>query len=729
MHVGKTLSNLSALYYKFHTMRANSAIRYFGCVLLIMQFFLSVLTAQGTVLNDECIFAQPLASSQDYCSGNGEFTNAGATPDVPFAQGTNACISLKWANGVWFSFVPREPAVLIRVLGLGNGGTMRSPKIILFQRCGQYLSCSPGKDAGIDELVFDDLNIGQTYYIMVESSIGGEGTFKLCVDTFLPVRAPESDCSKAVILCDKSSFVVDELEGNGTQKQELPTDICIGGEFASAWYKWTCDQPGSLTFTLTPNNNFPNQITDDIDFALFELPGGLNDCANKRLLRCEGAGANNDAFGNVLPLSQWASCNGPTGLREGERDIAEPGGCIGTNNNFVAPITMEAGKSYVLIINNFSRSGLGFGITFGGTGTFLGPVADFNVNASKRFECDKNITFINASSSLTDPITSLTWNFGDRAVPGRATGNGPFSVLYESFGDKTAAVTLETSRGCRVTKIVDFFVDPCCKDTSTLDVAAAVTDLRCHALPEGKILATGKRGSPEYTYSLNASPFRTNPQFGKLAAGNYLVRIRDIKGCTDSIQVAISEPPPITVDAGPDQEIDLGETTFMNGIYTSANGATLLWTPAEDFPFNGRPDPEVYPKNNTTYTFLVTDENGCTKEDQVTIRVKKTYRIEAPNIFSPDGSGFNEFFNIWTNKAVKYIELLEIYDRWGNLVYQESDQKAPGGGNLETNSQSSGWNGSFLGQKALPGVYTWRASVRFIDDTNKNFAGDITLLR
>jgi gliding motility-associated-like protein len=711
-------------------MRTLFVIPLFWCAFFTLHDYSTGLHAQQTTpLNDECAFAAPLPSSQEYCSGNGSFTNVGATADVPFTQGTNACISLKWSNGVWFSFVPREPAVLIRVLGLGNGGTLRSPKIILFQRCGQYLSCSPGKDVGIDELVFDDLNIGQTYYIMVESSIGGEGTFALCVDTFIPVRAPESDCNKAVVLCDKSPFVVNELEGNGIQKQELPQDICIGGEFASAWYKWTCDKPGSLTFTLTPNNNFPNQITDDIDFALFELPAGLNDCANKKLLRCEGAGANTDAFGNVLPLSQWASCNGPTGLKEGERDIAEPGGCIGTNNNFVSPINMEAGKSYVLIINNFSRSGLGFGITFGGSGTFLGPTADFEVNASKRFECDKTIEFLNKSASQTDPITTYTWNFGDRAVPGRANGSGPFSILYESFGNKTAAVTLETSRGCRVTKIVDFFVDPCCKDTSTLDVSALATDLRCFSIPEGKIIAAGKNGSPEYSYSLDNGPYRPNPLFGQLPSGSYLVRIRDIKGCTDSIQVLLSQPPPIIADAGPDQTIELGETTFMNGQFTSAKGATLLWTPTEDFPFNGRRDPEVFPKNTTTYTFLVTDDNGCTKEDQVTIRVNKSYRLEAPNIFSPDGSRYNDFFNVWTNKAVKYLEILEVYDRWGNLIYQGVDQKAPSGGTLQTDSQAAGWDGTFNGQQAVPGVYTWRASVRFIDDTIKQFAGDITLIK
>lgn len=112
--------------------------------------------------------------------------------------------------------------------------------------------------------------------------------------------------------------------------------------------------------------------------------------------------------------------------------------------------------------------------------------------------------------------------------------------------------------------------------------------------------------------------------------------------------------------------------------------------------------------------------------------------IHAPNIFSPNGSGTNEFFNIWTTRAVKYVELLEVYDRWGNLVFQGKDIKAPIPGMLITNDTKSGWDGTVMrrdsnetnpGQDAVTGVYAWRARVRFIDDEVKNFAGDLTLVR
>lgn len=690
-------------------------------------FIMSLGTIQSQILNDECRFATPLPSVEDYCSGDGAFTNIRATPDPAFP---NTCVSLRWTNGVWFSFTPRKPGVLIRAFGFGQGGTMQSPKIVVFSRCGEYLQCSPGKTPSNDELLLDNLVVGQVHYIMIESAEGGEGTFKLCVQDFAPVPSPESDCADGVVLCDKSSFIVQSLTGVGRNSNEIEPGNCMEDEFQSAWYKWTCDEPGTLTFTLTPNNYIDeNTVSDDLDFSLYELPAGLADCNNKTLVRCMASGANGDGRGNTLPLAQWAGCNGPTGLMDGDRDIVENPGCQPGNNNFLAPLNMEAGKSYVLIVNNFSRSGLGFQVDFGGTGTFLGPKPDFQINANNAFECDKSVVITNLSEAPTDPIVRYNWNFGDRAAPDRSTGEGPFDVVYGSFGNKIAALTVESSRGCLVTKIIEFYVDPCCRDTTTLALDAEITDLRCPEIPDGIIEAIGLQGAPEYRFSLNGASFRPNPRFGNLRNGTYNLAIQDSKGCEIDIEVIVNQPPPIVVDAGPDQELELGETTRLNGSFFSQNGSNIRWIPSIDFEIDSIIDPIVFPKNNTTYTLIITDDNGCESSDQVTIRVNKEYKVHLPNVIKPGSLLNNGFFNIWHNRSIKYVELLEVYDRWGNLVYQGIDNRLEGqGGLLITNDYNNGWDGRFRGRFVNPGVFTWRAQVRFIDDEVINYAGDLTVI-
>ena len=49
-------------------------------------------------------------------------------------------------------------------------------------------------------------------------------------------------------------------------------------------------------------------------------------------------------------------------------------------------------------------------------------------------------------------------------------------------------------------------------------------------------------------------------------------------------------------------------------------------------------------------------------------------------------------------------------------------------GCLTTNDNNNGWNGVFRGRSVNPGVFAWRAQVRFIDETVHNFAGDLTVL-
>ncbi len=682
-------------------------------LLCIYVFFSDALWSQPT--NDECLFAIHIQDVEQYCSNDGEFTNVGATPETMVA---NTCF-LNFRNGVWFSFIPKKPAVLIKVLGQGFGGTIRNPQIVLFSACGQYLQCSPGKDTGTDELTQTGLVIGQRYYIMIESPEGQEGRFGLCIDDFFAPRSPESDCIDAVVLCDKSPFSIENLNSVGNDRNEV-AGSCIQEEFASAWYVWTCDEPGTLTFDLIPNNFIPGRESDDLDFAVYELPGGIRDCANKRLIRCMASGAN---VGQ--PFSAWERCNGPTGLRDGETRTEEFPGCGPGDNNYVAPIQMQAGMSYALIINNFSRSGLGFTIEFGGTGTFLGPEPDFDLSAVQAFECDKTIVFENLSNSETDPIVSYSWNFGVGSTPVFIEGEGPHDVIYESFGDKLAALTVETSRGCQVSKVIEFFVEPCCADTSTLAIEAHVIDVNCGGDASGEIIGIGRSGAPQYAYSLDGINFGINPRFRNLGAGVYEIFIQDQKGCINRIDVVVDEPPPLRafitrpIDTA---TINLGETIQIESTYEpSTSNVTVRWIPPDSLSCVDCFNPMSRTPGTTTYILEIEDEAGCIARDTITIFVRAIREVFAPNIFSPDGDGNNDFFGLFGGLAVSVVDELMVYDRWGNLMYR--------GRGLPLNEYNNGWDGTYGGRFVNPGVYTWIAKVRFIDGVQEVFTGDITVIR
>jgi gliding motility-associated-like protein len=91
-----------------------------------------------------------------------------------------------------------------------------------------------------------------------------------------------------------------------------------------------------------------------------------------------------------------------------------------------------------------------------------------------------------------------------------------------------------------------------------------------------------------------------------------------------------------------------------------------------------------------------------------------------PNIISPNGDGENERFTLF-GRNVAEIELLQIYNRWGALVYEKNG--------LLFNDELDGWDGRVKGEPPLPGVYVWQARIRYSDGVVDWFKGDVTVIR
>lgn len=665
--------------------------------------------------NDECDFATFIPLVDEYCSQKNEFTNAGATQS---SQGRPNCWPQNTEDSdVWFSFIPKNLGVFIQVTGLTvlNAGTLQNPSVTIYTgNCNNLTELACGSvltGENVVELTLSDLNIGGLYYIRIDGRSTNVGTFKLCINTFAPIKAPEADCKDGVILCDKEEIFVEDLVGIGKVTNEVDTKSCIEAEFASVWYKWTCKDAGNLTFTIIPNNK-----QDDIDFALYKLPGGLDDCNNKQLIRCMASG---ETIGADPTLN--SPCFGPTGLNTTATDVVEEPGCQNGDDNFLDDVNMVPGESFVLLINNFSQSGFGFSIKFGGTGTFLGPEADFDIATLDRFECDKSVLFTNLSSSETDSIISYKWSFGDESSPNISNDFGPIDVTYASFGPKTAALTVESLRGCTVTKIKDLFINPCCKDTTNLSVLASSINIDCFEFETGVIDALGRAGSPKYTYSLDTINFQPSPRFSNLPAGEYTVYIQDKKGCRNQVQVFLTEPPPVIADAGPDIEVELGDGATLFGGYTGGTGiSNAQWVPVDSIRNPDEFVTDLLPLRNTTYTLTATDENGCTGTDVVQIRVKVVRNVYSPNIINANNPGPNGIFRLEGGKSVSKVKRLEIYDRWGSKLFKGTD--------IDIKNFDEGWDATLNGKRVVNGVYVWIALVEFIDGEEIYYTGDVTVI-
>ena len=184
----------------------------------------------------------------------------------------------------------------------------------------------------------------------------------------LPGAAPaclnaqeHADCISAMQICEKKTYHIDHLSGEGRDKSEADLIACFMGsendgqaEENSIWIRFEIEKSGSLAFTLTPD-----RYDDDLDFIVYRLTDGT--CNNKKIVRCNAAGDPGIAAG-ISP------CLGETGLREGETDSSVDAGCNDSGDNaWLAPLQVNKGEIYVLLVSNVSSRGPGFTLRFTGT--------------------------------------------------------------------------------------------------------------------------------------------------------------------------------------------------------------------------------------------------------------------------------------------------------------------------------------------------------------------------
>jgi hypothetical protein len=500
--------------------------------LALLLFMNSALVALAQPSNDECTNPIVIPNVLNSCSAAGAYTNVGATPST---YGPATCFGANTQNDVWFAFTAQATDVTLTVRGATQqapGGTLQDPQVALyFGNCGgtiNQLECqSATGNNNIVEAYQGGLFVGATYLVRIQGAGGQTGTFQICINNYNPPVEPTSDCPQASILCDKSAFVVQSVTGNGNDDTELDDATCFGNpntsnlETNSTWFVWTCDQSGSLEFTLTPLN-----VSDDLDFALYRLPNGIGNCAGKQLVRCMASGE------FTIP----SPCMGPTGLQAGDPDISEDAGCNQSDDNaWLSPFAMVAGESYALCVNNFTSTGNGFSVEFGGSGTFLGPLARFETEPPA--VClGTAVQVVDASTFSLGAITDWKWSFGADAVPQTAVGPGPHTVQFNTPGIRPVVLTLETDLGCKVTDIqtVNIFPD--------VDIDTLIAAPDCNGTANGTVTINNiTSGTPPYLFSWNGGPFSPQNSLSGLGVGLYTLVIRDSNNCESDFSIDVKE--------------------------------------------------------------------------------------------------------------------------------------------------------------------------------------------
>ena len=210
-----------------------------------------------------------------------------------------------------------------------------------------------------------------------------------------------------------------------------------------------------------------------------------------------------------------------------------------------------------------------------------------------------------------------------------------------------------------------------------------------------RILTTAGGIAP-YTFDLSGGGFGNETEYTDLSPGYYTLTVRDANGCTFAESATFFTPLIPEIELGPDLTVDLGESTRFQ-LQFNVPLDTFIWSPLPGLSCYDCPQPDATPYHSTTYTLLVKAPGGCTDSDSVTVIVLDKRDVYVPNIFSPDDDGINEIFTVYGGPEVLTVRNLQVYSRWGELVFQRNG--------LAANDEQGGWDGTFRGKPLSPGVY------------------------
>jgi gliding motility-associated-like protein len=218
-------------------------------------------------------------------------------------------------------------------------------------------------------------------------------------------------------------------------------------------------------------------------------------------------------------------------------------------------------------------------------------------------------------------------------------------------------------------------------------------------------------GTAPYQYSFNGSAMTTTTSYPNLVPGAYQLSVLDASGCTIQTQVQISggsspiadfaiNPSAISIYDPYANLINLSSSDVVLNSWSIPNGEPNS-SNSEDLQISFLDsEPGTYP-----ITLIVTNADGCTDTVVKTIEVFAEIIVFAPNSFTPDGDEYNNDWKIYVSNADLTSFKLQIYNRWGELVFESFDSEV-------------GWDGTYNGVYVQDGTYSWTLTIKDLRNDN-----------
>jgi len=407
-------------------------------------------------------------------------------------------------------------------------------------------------------------------------------------------------------------------------------------------------------------------------------------------------------------------------------ELNQPTDCISSDGNII--ITTDRTEVEYTIDGGMNWQGNGSfdGLSPGNYEVRIRPEGQLGCEIQYSFEvirpqCPCNELTLSFDLEMPDCLNPISGSISITDVEGLFTG-APYTIVWNNGTE--GPVNDNITEGWH-SYIINYDLDCILSDSVYLESIEPVSfdllsyDQDCEGLGIIEVVNLDG-GSGMFQFSIDGLEFQDSSVFFNLSADAYEVLVSDAFNCDSSAVTTINDDSNLQLELPQIEPIELGESVTLNPLINASTIDNFEWSPQEGILNPGELVAVVAPQVTTEYVLTIYF-GDCVEIRSITVEVIQPTGVYIPNVFNPNDRGNNKYFFPQASSRIDMnITFMNVYDRWGNLVFSNE--------NFDPNDEGEGWDGYFNNQPAIPGVYVYQIEYEINGDTQQ-VAGSVTLLR
>jgi gliding motility-associated-like protein len=323
--------------------------------------------------------------------------------------------------------------------------------------------------------------------------------------------------------------------------------------------------------------------------------------------------------------------------------------CYGDNNASISLVVSGGGAPYQIAWSNL------------GSGTFQNNLSagDYLISVTDTNNCVQtlNVNIPEAPIFTVNPVVkniscfgakngSITLNFVGGIAPVTLTWNdgAVTGTTRNNLGPGSYTVTIVDSKPCTIVRTFTIL------EPQVLVLSANTTNaFDCNDANTGAINLLVSGGSAPFTYAWSNGA--TTEDLNNIPAGNYLVTVTDVNGCTKQAQYSINRPPPLVTGVVTKTDFDCEtkyvKQTFVADVSGGVPPYQLVWSSGT---VSGANNEFMNTTQNGTVILTATDAIGC--------KSNYTFNVDVPTLGSPSFNvssyGYSTFGTYSINDPIQF---------------------------------------------------------------------------